>query len=131
MALSSSLEASADAILDDVVSQLSSIQGSYKTSNGKYWQGVSPVTGVPEDGNTLPVDMTKKPTDQSENWNDVSVTLDNDICVSVKVFVYDGPSGHGYVVCGEVVEGGATYTKAVNVGPETYRNQAWSEITEV
>ena len=41
---------------------------------------------------------------------------------------YEGPKGHGWVLNAETVVDGTTYRRAVNVGPETWREQEWREV---
>lgn len=45
--------------------------------------------------------------------------------------VYDGPLGKGYVINYECVRGGKLIQKAVNFGPEEWREQDWKEIANV
>ena len=44
--------------------------------------------------------------------------------------VYESPTGPGYQVCYEVRRGQKTFRKVVNVGPETLRDQDWTEVPE-
>jgi hypothetical protein len=48
--------------------------------------------------------------------------------VTVRVDVYDGPLGVGYVVIGRATVNAVTYLRAQNVGPETDRTHDWTEI---
>ena len=129
MALSQTLKDQIDPILDDLVTDLASIQSTYKTANDKYWQGVPCVSITPADGNEESTDLTVKPTDQDENWNDEAISLASTLPVHLQVDSYDGPQGFGYVVIGIVIEATRTYRRSVNVGPETYRNQNWTDVT--
>src|SRR3972149_11376192 len=106
MPLSQTLQTSANAIIDDVVTQLSTLQDTYKNDpgQGKYWQGITVTASTPADGANVATDLTKKPTDQETTWQGVGVTLAASIPVQVEVHTYDGPSGKGYVVCGMVIE---------------------------
>lgn len=139
MSLSASLQSTVDAIFDDVVSQLSTLQETYKTETvvdeagneyvrGHYWQGVAVVDGIPADGAELSVNLSKKPTDQTEDWSDVGVSLDATIPLRVEVHSYVGPSGQGYVIVGTVEEDNSTYQRSKNIGPETFREQEWIEV---
>jgi hypothetical protein len=139
MAISSGLQATCDAKIDDLVTQLSTLQTTYKTTNGKYWQGLACPMTMPADGATVASTPTVLPSDQARvqinsvwyggDWNHVGVTLDANLPVCLEVHAYNGPQGHGYVVCGKVVEAGATYCREVNVGPETYRQHGWVDVT--
>lgn len=46
------------------------------------------------------------------------------------VDVYEGPQGIGYVVNYEVQRAGKPFRKAINQGPETFRDQDWEEVRE-
>lgn len=46
-----------------------------------------------------------------------------------EVSVYDGPNGKGYLIREERVVDGKTEQKTTNVGPETYRENDWTEVT--
>jgi len=131
MPLSDTLKNSCNSVLDDLVTQLSTIQSDYYNEliegqvRGRYWQGIRVTNSIPADGNEQSVDLTKKPSDQSESWQDVGVTLSSQISVSLEVNIYTGQNGRGYVVCGRVIESEVEYSRCVNVGPETYRNHDW------
>ena len=136
MALSDSLKTIVEAKMNNLLSQLSTIQPTYKGNEDRYWQGLSCVATIPADGGTVATDPTVKPTDQTENWSNVNgvnngVTLDVSLPVSLQVDVYDGPNGQGYVVIGQVEEAGRIYQKSVNVGAETFREHDWLDVTEV
>jgi|SRR3989338_2473622 len=134
MPLSAGLQTTCDAKIDDLVTQLSTIQTTYNTAKGKYWQGISCPTTIPADGATVAATTTAKPTDQSEDWTNVNgvgqgITVDANLPIQLRVDTYNGPSGKGYVVIGTVVEATRTYRRAVNVGSETGRTQAWADVT--
>lgn len=46
------------------------------------------------------------------------------------VDVYEGPEGTGYVTWYEAKRGKDLYRKAINVGPETWREQDWTAVAE-
>ncbi len=129
MAITQILKDQVDPVIDDLVTQLTSIQSTYKTTNNKYWQGIACVPILPADGNEEASDLTLKPTDQTETWSDESISLASTLPVCLQVDSYDGPQGLGYVVSGVVIEDTRTYQRTVNVGPETYRTQVWTDIT--
>jgi len=132
MALSASLKATVDAVFDDLVTQLETIQSDYYNelvdgfARGRYWQGIRVTNSIPADGNSVAIDLTKKPQDQAESWQDVGIMLDSSIPVALSVNTYLGTNGAGYTVCGQVIENGITYSRCVNVGPEIYRNHDWT-----
>lgn len=135
------LETKCDAVLNDLVDQLATIQESYKNaviatdeagrqiSRGKYFQGLRTHNILPADGNKIAPDKTKKPADQGENWADIGIVLPSSMELAVQVDVYEGPRGWGYVVIGIIEIAKKVWRKAINVGPEDYRNSDWQEIT--
>lgn len=132
--ISASLKTTVDAKLDALVTDVSSPQSTYKTANGKHWQGIRCISTIPADGGTLATDLTVKPTDQSEDWTNINgagqgVSVDATLPVCLQVDTYNGPQGHGYVVSGLVVENTRTFSREVNIGPETYREHDWIDIT--
>ncbi len=129
MALSQTLKDQIDPIIDDLATQLTSIQSAYKTSNNRYWQGVDCVSILPADGNEESSNLAVKPTDQTETWNDESISLASTLPVRLRVDSYDGPQGLGYVIVGVVIEDTRIYRRSINVGPETYRTQTWTDVT--
>ena len=129
MPISQTLKDQCDPLIDTLVTDLVSIQSTYKTANNKYWQGIACVPILPADGNEESSDLTVKPTDQAENWNDESISLASTLPVCLQVDSYDGPQGLGYVVSGVVIEATRTYKRSVNIGPETYRTQIWTDVT--
>jgi len=72
----------------------------------------------------------RKPTDVAENWDDALIAAPP-AGYDCWVDVYDGPSGKGYVVWYETTRGADTIRKALNYGPETYREQDWTVHVEV
>ncbi len=46
------------------------------------------------------------------------------------VDVYEGPRGIGFVVNYEVTRAGKLWRKAINYGPEDYRDVDWAEVPE-
>lgn len=46
------------------------------------------------------------------------------------VDVYEGPKGKGYVVNYEIVKDGKTLRKAINFGPEEWRERDWAEVVD-
>jgi len=67
-----------------------------------------------------------KPTDVADfkNWIDPPAGYEN------WVDVYEGPKGVGYVINYETARGIKLFHKAINYGPEDYREQDWTEVVE-
>lgn len=135
------LENKCNTILNDLVTQLSTKQETYKTEDladplvgtrkrGKYFQGLRVHDILPSEGNETVPDRSKKPTDQIESWEDAGITLPSTMPLSVRVDVYNGLQGWGFVVIGELEVGNKVWRRAINVGPESYRNtDGWIKIT--
>jgi hypothetical protein len=87
---------------------------------------VTPVDGKAE----LPTLLDANPTDQP--WLKARALWDYSGLLAwpanVRVDVYDGPDGVGYVIVLEAEFDKAHYQRAVNVGPEKWRNQDWFEM---
>ena len=127
MPLSQTLKDQVDPVIDDLVTQLTSIQSTYKTANNKYWQGIDCVPILPADGTSQSADLTVKPTDQVESWNDELITLTATLPVRLQVHTYNGPLGHGYDVVGTVKSENEIWSRCVSVGLET-RSYDWKLI---
>jgi hypothetical protein len=56
--------------------------------------------------------------------------LSDPLDVTVRVDVYQGSAGHGYVVIGRASVNGVNYIRSENVGPESARTQGWAEINQ-
>jgi hypothetical protein len=114
--------------------KVASVQATYAASHsGRFWQGIITPTTPPDDGALVNPDLGKKPTDQPEDWDDV-FTGPNALPTtnwpnSLRIDVYNGPSGQGYVVVGVYTKGGETWGRSINIGPETYRDLPWIAVT--
>jgi hypothetical protein len=122
---------SANGDIDGLVSSIAALQVSYFSTNGKYWQGLATHSAIPADAAEVAPDMLgDAPSDQVETWEDFGVSLPGTTCVCLHVDTYNGSSGHGYVVRGQVVLDGTTYNRSVNVGPDySHSTDGW-EIVE-
>lgn len=69
---------------------------------------------LPSDAKVAKVEWEAVPAGLGDSWVDV----------------YEGPQGIGYVVTYEIDKGGVLFYKAINKGPETYREQDWTEVRE-
>jgi hypothetical protein len=47
---------------------------------------------------------------------------------ALTVEIYNGPSGHGYVIHADVISSGVRYRKSTNVGPEIWRTHDWTAL---
>lgn len=101
----------------------------YFSPEGRYFQGLSTHLVKPADGaETAPDALAGKPTDQAESWNDAGFSLPATMPMALVINVYEGPQGHGYELVPKFEFGGTNYRRVENVGPETWRVQAWTEV---
>jgi len=109
------------------------VQDAYAAAHGgNYFQGIITPTTPPDDGAFTVPDLTKKPTDQAERWQDVftggNALPATNWPVSIRIDVYDGPRGKGWVLSVTYTKAGETWERAVNVGNETEREFAWRRV---
>jgi hypothetical protein len=106
-------------------------QNAYLAAHGHYWQGIESHGTLPDDGVSKAPDLTKKPTDQLDRWLDFfsGYSLPATWPISVRIDVYDGPQGKGWVVVLRFTKNGQTWQRSWNFGPETFREQAWTDVT--
>lgn len=124
--LPSGFAAKADTILADLKAALAPIQADYFALKGRYWQGLQTPLAIPKDGGEATPEKAHHPTDQAETWEDIAVPFPSALPIAVEVHVYDGPSGHGYILLGKVELAGKRWMRAINVGPETWRTREWT-----
>jgi len=124
------------AIKDAVDARLVTIWGLVQTKEaayaaahgGRYWQGlrshaVNPADGalvLPTIGTTCPVGQPGDP------WPAAARTTA--IEMAVQVDCYRSPDGDGYQATVTVDVLGTTYSRTQQVGPETWRTEAWHVV---
>jgi len=113
-------------ILANVQTSCAANQPGYFTTWGRYFQGIAWSTNIPADGATVEPDKLVAPTDYPHNWNVPPITSPALAECRVAIHVYNGLQGQGYEIVGEYISSGVTYRRVINVGPETWREQAWS-----
>ncbi|MCA1557683.1 MAG: hypothetical protein LC731_03980 [Acidobacteria bacterium] len=118
---------SVDARLGLLVDTLKTKQEAYRKQHGHYWQGLRTHDKAPKDGEKKAGNKKRKPTDQSESWEDMGVSI-SDEEASFAVDVYDGAQGKGYTITAEFELDGKLYVRVLNFGPETYRDMPWKEF---
>ena len=105
-------------------------QTTYSASRGgRYFQGLQSHSVIPADGTATPPDrLTTRPTDQPDTltsfWEGAGLPAQTPYAITVNV--YDGPDGRGFEVVYSAVIAGQLYNRTQNVGPERYREQAWT-----
>lgn len=112
-------------------------QAAYFAVHGRYWQGLA-FNALPANANNAnpgiaetACDHTKKPSDQAHDWSAAGVAAGSTWPAQLRVDVYSGPLGHGYVCVARVRWNGSVYERSHNMGPETFRTQDWHLVTEV
>lgn len=122
-----------DAALSDHLAKLLAFQVEYFNAHGRYFQALDSHAAPPEDGKlTEPDDLAKGPTDQDEKsaylWQQLE--LDAALPYSSRVDVYHGPDGLGYVLTVSVVLDKQLWERAINTGPEIWRERPWQVVVE-
>lgn len=111
-------------------------QENFRTNQGRYWQGLPthftcPAHSNSTDGSKTGDRLSESPDDQGQfsTWLNVFPEwLSELLPACVRVDVYDGPQGQGWVLTVEATHNGTTYRRSQNVGPESFRTQGWHEV---
>lgn len=94
-------------------------QDNYFESHGHYFQGLITHTNIP---NGLPAALDNAlahPTDQQDSWSTfLGAQLPATMIYAIKVDVYDGPAGEGWVATLYILIQGQVWSRAGAVGPE-------------
>jgi hypothetical protein len=114
---------------------VTSRQETYFANQGRYWQGlithlVPPAHTNSTDGSKTGDRLDQGPSDQpnSRTWLDVFPEWLSELLPATAIMdVYDGPLGKGYVATVRATHNGTLYERSQNVGPETWRTQAWHQ----
>jgi len=121
-----------DVKLDSVIANIIAFQAGEASKSGKFYQTLWSHSQPPADGAlVLPDLLYSFPTDQigksaQAQWDAAKLPVSLD--ARVRVDVYDGPQGKGFVVIVQSQLNGATWPRSINYGPETYRDQGWTEL---
>jgi hypothetical protein len=114
-----------NAELDVFIPRLDAFQAAYYSSNDQYFQALTSHSTVPS--GVEPADITTHPTDQDAvlatlwDYTGLPVALN----WSLRIDVYDGPDGAGYVLTVSTNVAGDTWITSVNHGPDTWRDTPW------
>lgn len=106
-------------------------QENFRANRGRYWQGLLTHTSIPNHLSGGAADavadrLSVHPTDQFEDWKTAFPEWDGvPIPAAVKVDTYGGPQGQGWCATIYVRFNGTLYSRAQNVGPESYRTYGW------
>ena len=114
-------------------------QQNYFGNVGHYWQGLRTHTVTPthdagpDDGDTIGDRLDDQPDDQGafSAWSNVYPEwVTEAIPCTVWIDVYETPAGiKGWVGNIEIVYSGTTYRRSQNVGPESFRTEAWHQVS--
>lgn len=124
MATVAQIKAAAEQFKQDHGAKFLNRQEAYLTARNINWQGIISHVTIPDDGVATAPDLTRRPTDQNERWQDVFTganLLPATWPIAVQVDVYDGPSGKGWTITVLATKNGITYSRTWNFGPETWR----------
>lgn len=116
-----------DAIEAEAVSFIAAIdamQTGRVAAREPLFQGLPTHDTPPRDGEQKTVEATRKPTRQADNWRDV-LTMPATLRANYQIDTYGGPLGEGYVITQSVEDAGVRYERAINQGPETWREHTW------
>lgn len=132
MATKPQIKAAAQAFVAQQLSTIIPVQNQY-FNKGINWQGINTPDTIPNDGATVVPDLTKKPTDQTEAWEDMFTgltTLDSPWNCQMQIDVYDGPLGKGWTLTARARKDSTLMSKVWSFGPED-RATDWIETTIV
>lgn len=123
-----------DGALTDHLAKLLAFEADYFNTHGRFFQALDSHTTPPDDGKLIaPDQLSAGPTDQVEKddylWQQLA--LDPALPYSSRVDVYQGPEGWGYVLTVSAVLDKQLWERAVNTGPEAWREQPWHAVVEV
>lgn len=124
MATVAQIKAAAEQFRQDHGTKFRNRQETYFAIHNINWQGIISHAVIPDDGIAAPPDLTRRPTDQVERWQDVFTganALPANWPIAIQVDVYDGPSGKGWTITVLATKNLITYSRTWNFGPETYR----------
>ena len=138
------LQTDCDKVLDDIYSQLLTLQDKYKDEDiikdlgvddnpitkiyqrGKYFQLLDTHSVIPKDNvTTVPDVENKTPTDQRETYTDFGLVLPAKMPCSISISPYQDNRGWGFNLIGKVIDGEDTYIKVRNYGHLTDRERDW------
>ena len=120
------LEKKANEQLDEFSLSVQTIQPGYLQAHGVNFQGIIS-SAVPDDGQEIQPDKSRKPTDQAQDYDDVGVRFPLKSIMAFGCDVYVGPLGDGYIVFGEIEVAGKLWRRQIDYGPSD-RSFDWREM---
>jgi hypothetical protein len=118
-------------VIDEWLPWMEKQQEGYLEMTGRYAQMLPSHFATPADGrSSIPDGWYRHPSDQQYSWQDLEAIRFEELPVSIRVDVYDGPEGIGYAACMRIQVGGQALEKCANHGPEALRNHDWAPVVE-
>lgn len=134
MATLAQLRTRIDTFLADKWPAFTNRQSVFRSTHGRYWQGLITHTIIPAhtasaDGDTLSDQVAAHPTDQPQGWAAAFPEFETDVIpCALRCDAYNGPLGDGYVATLFVRYNGVLYARSQNVGPLTDRTSGWRQV---
>ncbi len=115
-----------DAQLGVFLSRLDTFQAEYHNGHGQYFQALQSHSEVPDglaESDTLDLSPSDQDASLATLWNYAAMPAKIDW--SFRVDTYAAPDGEGYVITVLANVKDETWTRAVALGPETWRGYDW------
>jgi len=120
-----------DARLNAQLNRIRSAQAAHKDEHGRYWQGLPTHAEPPRDGSDVDPDRwNDKAPGHSLSWRDIG-GVSNRMMSQMWIDIYNGPQGKGYVVTLRFRHGLDEWTRSINTGPETFKEQPWTKVIPI
>ncbi len=127
------IQIAVDAWLEANLADFEAKQEAFLASKGgRYFQGIITPAVPPKDGSTKEPVLTRKPTDQAEDWGAFGKALSTLPC-SVEIHVYEGPKGKGWTLhLHALTDKDERLTRSIGFGPEAEDNaKDWTNEGEI
>jgi len=121
------LEKKANEQLEEFSLSVQTIQPGYLQAHGVNFQGIIS-SAVPEDGQEIQTDKSRKPTDQAQDYDDVGVRFPLKSILAFGCDVYGMGENQGYIVFGEIRVAQRLWRRQIDYGPSG-RTHGWNDIT--
>jgi len=122
--------AAIDRQLNDLQLQLERLQSDRLARN-------APLLQLPTT-HAQPVDLDREPRGLApdlrrrvgiDSWYSAAVEVPEVLLATVRVDIYNGPKGWGYVIVAETVHNGQRWIREINVGGEQWRERDWTALS--
>jgi len=109
---------------------LNNKQDAYFLTHSNYFQGLMTHSSIPAHTTTTVADtvadqLALHPTDQLENWLDVSLLAGENLAGAILIDVFENATGKGWIVSVYVKHNGVTYRRIKAVKGEIHRDMDW------